>query len=95
MAPNSSSAVPDNDRTPVTYRRVVEVIIVIASVFLLGYIMGQRRRSHRRAPAAPAPSPTARPSRPHRHGTTTEREHGGFGALGATNDPSDIGDFGP
>jgi len=73
----------------------MDVIIAVALIFLVGYAVGRRRIRHRRAPAPPISPPTARPTNRQVHRQhTREREYGGFGALGATNDQGEFGDGG-
>lgn len=77
----------------------MEVVVALAVVFVIGYAVGRARSRRRRHPATPGD--TATRSAPTSHPRTSrgypyrEREYGGFGALGATNDPGDVGDFGP
>lgn len=79
----------------------MEVIIVFAVVFVVGYAVG-RARSRRIRRMSEITPPAGRPTRTSSHRPSTsrgyssrEREYGGFGALGATNDPGDFGDAGP
>lgn len=79
----------------------MEVIIILAVVFVIGYAIGRARsrRSRRMSEINPNSSRAARISS-HRPNTSRgypyrEREYGGFGALGATSDPGDFGDAGP
>jgi hypothetical protein len=72
----------------------MEVIVAIAIVFVAGYLIG-RRRTRRANPSAPfgaSPSRSQSYRATRRHSGYRDGEHGGFGALGATNDPGDFGD---
>lgn len=75
----------------------MEVIVAIAIVFVAGYLVGRRRtrNAQRAAPVAVSPSRSQSYRGTARHAMYRDREYGGFGALGATNDPGDFGDAGP
>ena len=73
----------------------MEVIVAIAIVFVAGYLIGRRtRRANPSAPFGASPSRSQSYRATRRHSGYRDREHGGFGALGATNDPGDFGDAG-
>ena len=75
----------------------MEVIVAIALVFVAGYLVGPRRtrRVNLSSPVAPSPSRSQSHRASGRHSGYRDREYGGFGALGAANEPSDFGDAGP
>ena len=75
----------------------MEVIVAIAIVFVAGYLVGRRRtrRAKLSSPVAASPSQSQSYRATGRHSGYRDREYGGFGALGATNDPGDFGDAGP
>ena len=74
----------------------MEVIVAIAIVFVAGYLIGRRtRRATLSSPVAASLSRSQSYRATGRHSGYRDREYGGFGALGATNDPGDFGDAGP
>ena len=75
----------------------MEVIVAIAIVFVAGYLVGRRRtrRAKLSSPVAASPSRSQSYRATRRHSGYRDREYGGFGALGATNDSGDFGDAGP